>query len=265
MLGRFKAAGLVWATVFALMALAVLLGLGTWQMQRKAWKDGLLASISQRLAAAPVALPLGKLTPSLRLDEYARVEIQGTFAHEREQYFYAPDPRLGPGYHVYTPLVLDISFSIGTGDQHHHCSPFVIVNRGFVPEQFKSPQSRSGGQVEAANDTTKVVGLVRPPQRPGSFTPANQPGKNMWYWRDVEAMAQAMMASGAGLCGALLPFFIDAEAAPANPGGWPKGGTTNLDIPNRHLEYALTWYGLALTLIGVFVAFACGRLKQADS
>ena len=59
-----------------------------------------------------------------------------------------------------------------------------------------------------------------------------------------------------------VPFFVDADAEPANPGGFPRGGATRLVLPNRHLEYALTWYGLALTLIGVFTAFARGRLRS---
>jgi surfeit locus 1 family protein len=58
-----------------------------------------------------------------------------------------------------------------------------------------------------------------------------------------------------------VPFFVDADAEPANPGGFPKGGVTRLTLPNRHLEYALTWYGLALTLVGVYAVFAAGRLR----
>ena len=58
-----------------------------------------------------------------------------------------------------------------------------------------------------------------------------------------------------------MPFTIDADARPEPPGGLPRGGVTRLDLPNRHLEYALTWYGLALTLIGVYAAFAASRLR----
>ena len=60
----------------------------------------------------------------------------------------------------------------------------------------------------------------------------------------------------------VLPFFVDAEAEPAPPGGWPRGGVTRLELPNRHLEYALTWYGLAAALVGVFLAFAAARWQQ---
>jgi surfeit locus 1 family protein len=81
----------------------------------------------------------------------------------------------------------------------------------------------------------------------------------MFYWPDYAGMRRAVASDAQ-----LAPFFIDAEAEPGNPGGWPKGGTTILTLPNRHLEYALTWYGLAVTLIGVYLAFARGRLRDAD-
>ncbi len=258
MLHRFRKAGLIWPTLFALPALAILLGLGVWQMQRKAWKDMLIAQIRERTTAEPVAPAViavrmtatlepgrGKANVSAREGvEYTRVRASGRFAHQHEQYLYAPDPFLGPGYHVYTPLLIDGA----------PC-PAVIVNRGFVPEPLKAPEKRVAGQ-----QTVEVIGLVRLTEKPGAFTPANDAKKNNWYWRDLDGMAAAMQLREKSCA---MPFFVDALAQPANPGGWPKGGTTILKIPNRHFEYALTWFGLAATLIGVFIAFAAGRLRKA--
>jgi len=90
------------------------------------------------------------------------------------------------------------------------------------------------------------------------FSPEHDAKTGVWYWRDFDGMARAALGPEAGKA---MRFFLDAEAEPPNPGGWPKGGTTRLTLPNRHLEYALTWYGLAAALIGVLVAFAVGRLR----
>ena len=101
-------------------------------------------------------------------------------------------------------------------------------------------------------------GLVRGPVVSGMFTPINDVAHNLWYWPDISALT----ASAFGGAGAqTMAFTVDADAKPAPPGGLPTGGVTRLDVPNRHLEYALTWYGLGLTLIGVYVAFAMSRLR----
>ena len=122
MLQRFRAGGLIWPTICALGALAALLALGTWQMQRKAWKDGLQRQITERARASPMAI--SNSAAFAGLSEYARVSIAGRFLHDAERYYYAPDPKMGPGYHVYTPLLL-------TDDR------IVMVNRGAVPEELK--------------------------------------------------------------------------------------------------------------------------------
>jgi surfeit locus 1 family protein len=252
-LARWRAAGLVWPSLLSVAGLAVLIGLGTWQLSRKAWKEGLIAAIEARTTAPPRDIdavisqadgPVGA--------EYARVRAAGRFLHDQERHLFMPDKE-GPGWHVITPLVRDDS-------------TVVLVNRGWVPDRLREPPTRSAGQPTGG---VGVVGLLRRSETPGLFAPDNEPAANRWYWRELPAMAQCRPgSSGTSSCRALqaarsLPFVIDAEAEPANPGGWPRGGTTRLSLPNRHLEYALTWYGLAATLIGVFAAFAVTRLKAA--
>jgi surfeit locus 1 family protein len=234
----------LWPIALALPALALLVGLGTWQMQRKAWKEGLIAQITARVHQPPVALAeLEKRAASGSL-EYARALVHGTFRHDREQLLWEPDPRLGPGYHVYTPLRLDDG-------------RFILVNRGYVTEAKKAPSSRSEGQVAGPVD---VVGLLREPVTRGMFSPDRDAKNGVWYWRDLDGMIKVALGSDSDRA---VRYMLDAEAAPANPGGWPQGGVTRLTLPNRHLEYALTWYGLALTLVGVLAVFLIGRWRAA--
>ncbi len=245
MVHRLRQAGLIWPTLLSILGLAVLLSLGTWQVQRKAWKDGLQARIAARAKAEPVplsrALQIWRETGDV---EYLHVRLTGRFGHERERHVYTIDERAGPGFHVYTPLE--------TTERQ-----LVLVNRGFVPLPMKEPSRRPAGQV--AGEIT-LTGLVRLPMPRGMFTPQSEPDRNMFYWSDYPGMLSS--ARGAGKSDVTpVAFFVEADAEPANPGGLPKGGVTRLMLSNRHLEYALTWYGLALTLIGVYFAFAAGRLR----
>jgi surfeit locus 1 family protein len=227
----------------ALPALAILLALGTWQMQRKAWKEDLIARITARVGQQPIAL-IDALVPSADGLEYTRVRARGTFLHGGEQLLWEPDPRLGPGYDVVTPLKL--------GDGR-----FILVNRGYVTEALKAPSARPQGQVAGE---VEIIGLLREPPSRGTFDPDRDPKTGVWHWRDLDGMTRAALGAEAGKAARL---FLDAEAAAANPGGWPNGGATRLTLPNRHLEYALTWYGLAATLVAVLAAFLIGRWRAS--
>ena len=181
--------------------------------------------------------------------EYLHVRLSGHFLHAHERHVFALDDRLGPGFHVYTPLV--------TSDKQ-----LVLVNRGFVPVPLKEASDtirRAGG---GRGDADRLGAPADAAQ--AAFVPASEPERNMLYWPDYPSMLGSAREAGQGDL-APVPFFVDADAEPANAGGFPRGGVTRLVLPNRHLEYALTWYGLALTLIGVFAAFARGRLRAAHA
>ena len=239
-----KAKGLLWPAVMTVVGVAFLIGLGTWQMQRLAWKQGLIGAIAERTHAVPVPLAAVEGRAAEGGDpEYARVTVEGRLLNDHELHFYAFDERLGPGYHVVTPL-------------KRADGSIVFVNRGFVPQDRKDPATRAAGQ---PTGDVKIVGLVRAPSPAGLFTPDNDPAKNTWYWYDLDAMAAAALAPGKS---PVVPFIVDAEVDPGLPGGFPKGGVTRLELPNRHLEYALTWYGLAAALVAVFAAFAVTRWRQ---
>jgi surfeit locus 1 family protein len=241
--GSSKRGGLVAATVMTVLALPILIGLGVWQLERLAWKESLIAAITEGLGKAPARLEQpADAWRELAQHEYRPVAVTGHFRHGDERHLFAVDGGT-PGWHVYTPLETE-------------GGKVLLVNRGFVPETLKDPASRREGQIEG---TVTVKGLVRKAGVRGWFEPDADPARNIWYWRDLAGMAASL---GAADQARVLPFFVDAAADPANPGGWPKGGVTRLDIPNRHLEYALTWFGLAAALAAVFGVFVRARLRS---
>ncbi|MCI9866263.1 SURF1 family protein [Rhizobium skierniewicense] len=227
------------AAPLVLLALVLLLALGTWQVKRMYWKEGLLADIQQRTQAPPLPLAdIEKLAASGGDIEYRTVQLSGTFDHTKEQHFFATFQGQ-TGYYIYTPLKL--------ADERT-----IFVNRGFAPYDMKEPATRKEGEVAGS---VNIEGLARSRlgSKPSSLLPDNDLAKNIYYWKDLTAMT-----SRAGLEPAqVLPFFVDVNAAP-NPGGWPKGGVTLIDLPNNHLQYVITWYGLALALV-IVVGFAYVR------
>ena len=221
----------------------VLCGLGYWQVQRLAWKEALIAEVDSRIAAP--ARPLSEienLWASTSDVDYWPVSFSGRFDHRGEQYFYTTF-KGAVGWSVYTPLVLDDGRTLW-------------VNRGFVPDPLRDPEKRKQGQVEGRLELT---GLARNPlyEKPNRFMPDNEPHNRIYFWKSIGEMTGA-----AGLeADALLPFFVDAGPA-ENPGGWPRGGTTHIAFPNNHLQYAITWFGLAAALVGVGGWFFVSRRRQ---
>lgn len=217
--------------VLGLAAFAILIDLGTWQVQRLYWKEGLLATIEARRTAA--LLPLAEIEARYQSTgdvDYTPVTATGVFRHGGERHFLSTWKGQS-GFFVYTPLEL--------ADGR-----FVFVNRGFVPYDLKDPAKRAGSQVEGE---VTVTGLARNPllQKPSSLVPDNDPAKNVFYWKDRDAMAAS---AGLRAAAEIVPVFIDADATP-NSGGYPIGGVTLIDLPNSHLQYAVTWYGLAAALV----------------
>ncbi|MEF2553106.1 SURF1 family protein [Aurantimonas sp. A2-1-M11] len=213
-----------------LVGIAILFSLGTWQVERMQWKQALLERIDARIHAAPLDLAAlqARFTETGDVD-YTPVTATGRFLHDGERFMLTTFDGQ-PGWNVFTPLV--------TGD-----GTAVFVNRGFVPYEMREPARRSDGQVDGE---VTVTGLARdaPRETPGFFVPDNEPGNDTFFWRDLDAMAGGLTL-GTGI--EMLPFFVDAGPGAA-PGGWPVGGTTVIDIPNNHLSYVVTWYGLAIAL-----------------
>ncbi len=218
-------------TLWFVPALALLIGLGVWQVQRLHWKLDLIARVESRISDPAVPLD-DALAHGLANAEWRRVSVNGTFQNDKELYLFAPSNAGQPGYHVVTPLVLEGGSA-------------VLIDRGFVPEDLKNPQARPKGQLEG--DIT-VTGVLRLSEAPGLFTPAPDQAKRILYVKDIPGMAQA---AGVRL---RAPILIEADDTP-NPGEYPKGGQTRVDFPNNHLQYAITWFGLALALIVIYLLY----------
>ncbi|HEX9753179.1 MAG TPA: SURF1 family protein [Methyloceanibacter sp.] len=223
---------LVGLTALMLAAFAVLTGLGVWQLQRLEWKQGLIAQIEARTNGPPITLEDAvALAGEGRDPSYYRVRADGRFHHAKERYLYAvSEGRVG--WHVIAP------FETEDGD-------VVLVDRGFVPDELKDPSARALGQVE---NVITVTGIVRTPETQAVFTPDNEPKVNRWFWRDLAGMARSMFPAGTT---EVAPFFLEADKSEV-PGGWPEGGQTRLEIPNNHLQYAITWFLLATVLLIVY-------------
>src|SRR5512144_1126678 len=162
--------GLAWFTLFTLAAVALLIGLGVWQLKRLAWKEGLIAEIEARAKGMPITLKEAiAVSREGRDPSYYRVRVKGSFDHAKERYLYALSNDGEPGWHVITP------FDSVEGD-------LVLIDRGFVPDNLRDPSSRVASQLEGEVD---VTGLVRLPESPGPFTPDNEPDNNRWFWRDL--------------------------------------------------------------------------------
>ena len=222
-LGSRSAAALVALALGAGVAFAGLMALGTWQVERRAWKLDLIARVDERVHAPPVAAPgpaqWAQVTAAR--DAYRHVQVTGRFVAAADTLVQA-STELGAGFWVLTPLRRDDDGSV------------VLVNRGFVP-----PAQRSARGGYAPTDAVTVTGLLRITEPDGGFLRRNDAAANRWYSRDVPASAAAR-----GLA-RVAPYFIDADAAPSAPDA-PVGGLTVIAFHNNHAIYAITWYVLAL-------------------
>jgi surfeit locus 1 family protein len=214
-----------------LLAVAGLVSLGVWQLQRRVWKLALIEQVDRRLAAAPVPAPgpdawlrIGKA------DAYTRVTVHGTFGNDRAILVQAVTA-LGSGYWVLTPMTTDRGFT-------------VLVNRGFVPPEMKRA-------IMAPAGAATITGLLRISEPKGGFLRSNDPMADRWYSRDVAAIAASRSL------GSVAPYFIDADAVPG--ASWPRGGLTVIAFPNSHLQYAITWFVMAALLAYVSLRMALRR------
>ena len=227
--------------LIALVMVSVLVGLGVWQLHRKDEKRALIAALTERLAAAPVALlPKSQwqnLNPAR--DEFRRVTFLGTFVALPEANVYSSGSALrtdisGLGTFVFSPARLANE-------------DIVVINRGFVPD----------GAVVKANvsrEPIALTGYIRFPEKAGWFTPNEDAAKRLWFLRDHVAMAKVYH------WGEVAPFYIDLET-PAPASGLPKPGPLQVHLKDDHLQYAITWFGLALAVAATFGFWIFGQRR----
>ncbi|MBI1777263.1 MAG: SURF1 family protein [Proteobacteria bacterium] len=217
-------------------AFLALIGLGTWQVERLAWKEGLIRTLESRSSAPPIPLPAD--AGSIEESEYHRVRLEGEWLHDRELFLTGQTYNGQAGWDVVTPF-------------RNLDGALVLVDRGWIPFERKNPAMRKGGQIEGP---TMVDALILKDLRRGYFQPDNEPQRNLWFWVDTAAMARAAALAS------VKPYLLVALRHPI-PGGFPVGGEIKVALRNDHLSYAITWYSLALALLVIYGLYHTKRME----
>jgi len=234
------AAGLAIST---LLILAVLLGLGFWQLQRRVEKHALIATLTERLAAPPGPLPAqaewGALTPAR--DEFRRVTFLATYERRPDAMVYSSGSAVrtdvaGPGTWAFMPV-------------HLPEGGIVVVNAGFVQNTMQDRAQQDRAVVRLiTGKPVMLTGYLRFPEAAGALTPRENPDKRLWFARDHLAMAHTL---GWDQDGPVAPFYLDLES-PVPDSGIPKPGPLDVRLKDDHLQYAITWFGLAGAVVIAF-------------
>jgi surfeit locus 1 family protein len=237
--------GLVVTTLLVLICVGMLCSLGVWQLHRKVWKEKLIAAMTARLNAQPEPLPpssqWGKLTQDA--DEFRRVSFSAQFLPGQAALVYTPGSALrtdieGPGYFAFAPARL----SDGS---------VVVIDRGFVPADWKDLARLAS---TTPKEPIQIVGVLRWPEERSLFTPSADSKSNLYFLRDPKSM------SAQGYWNASAPFYVDQES-PLPPAGLPLPGKLEVHLRDDHLQYAITWFGLAAGLLGVYGWWLVGRAR----
>ena len=209
---------------FGLTGAAILFALGTWQLSRWQWKTDLLAGIASRLEQPAVALPAN---PDPVADKYLQVTASGVIEPTELHVLTSGD--LGPGFKVISPMVLEDGRRI-------------LIDRGYIGETEKNTPRKGG--------PATVTGALVWPDETDSFVPAPNLERNIWFARDVELMADTLKTE---------PVMISVTATDNTGGILPQ--PVSINISNRHMEYVLTWYSMAIIWIGM-TGYAVWRIKR---
>ena len=234
-----KQRSLIGLTVGSGIGFLLLIGLGTWQLERLAWKEALIAHRQAGLYAPPVAPPAD--IEEARALEFHPVRVSGRFLNDREMPVAAIAKAGEAGFDIVTPFLLPN----GT---------VLLVDRGFVPVARKDSATRPAGEIPGEAEVTGLLRLAA--GKDSWFVPDNRPERNEWYTVDPAQMGRAAVPRAT-----VLPYMLDADAT-TNPGGYPIGGQTVTELPNNHLQYAITWYALSAALAGVYILVVRRRLRE---
>jgi cytochrome oxidase assembly protein ShyY1 len=237
-------------TLFTLLLTAAFVALGVWQLQRRTAKHELIAALTERLAAEPIALPppaqWAALTPAR--DEFRRVSFTATYAAAPDAMVYSPGSAVrkdasGPGTWAFLPARLP------TGE-------IVVIDAGFVENtmQERSIEDRAVKKL-VTGAPVALTGYLRFPEEPGWLTPAANRDKRLWFVRDHPAIATALG------WGATAPFYVDLEQ-PVPENGIPRPGPLDVHLKDDHLQYAITWFALACAVLIAFGVWVRGRRQS---
>jgi surfeit locus 1 family protein len=245
--------GIAGLGIFTALTLALLIGLGVWQLQRRVEKHALIAHLTERLAAEPGALPplaqWSTLTPAR--DEFRRVRFSATYEQRPDAMVYSSgsairDDVSGPGTWAFLPARLP-------GGET------VVINTGFVQNtmQDRGQQDRAVVRLVTGGPVT-LTGYIRFPESPGALTPRENIAKRLWFTRDHQGIARALG------WGEVAPFYVDLET-PAPESGIPKPGPLEVHLKDDHLQYAITWFGLAGAVLIAFGVWWRGQRRAQNS
>lgn len=234
-----------WALLAAGLFSAFVL-LGNWQVHRLAWKRQLIHDVNTRVHAPPVTAPGPAQWPGIVRggQQYLHVRLQGRFLDVAQTLVHGTSAQ-GYGFWVMAPLRTEQGF-------------IVLVNRGYIPADL--PGTPAYAKLQPVTGEVDLTGLLRLTEPRGGFLRPNRPAAGQWYSRDVPAIASAMGLPPA----TVAPYFVDAAPASADGPRWPEGGQTVIHFPNHHLGYLITWYLLALGVLGatVYVGSVEWRLRR---
>jgi surfeit locus 1 family protein len=231
--GRFHSSWVLLVTV--ILALAILIGLGTWQAQKIGPKSALIERIENGLSAEAIPLPIHMDDPQSMA--YRRVYFDGIASDIPPIKVVGTNLKGNSGFYLYKPVVKDFGMA-------------VMVNFGWVPFHLKQMPALPVGAV-------RIEGVLMINPVAGSFTPENQSDTGAWYLADVHQMAEYF-----GLISKeYYPFRVFADGS-TEPRALPLGGQVRIDIPNDHFQYMLTWYGLGASLLGVFIVFGFKKPEE---
>lgn len=245
---------LIFPTIATLIALAILLNLGFWQLNRLAWKEALIDRVKAGVSSPPVSAPGPTEWMTLSEDDdYRRVEVNGAFQKGSAYYYTALTDPVGaiggPGLMVYVPFKSDEGWT-------------VFINRGFLPQGLDD--NLRAEALDLPEGEVTLTGLLRLSEKPNWTTPEPDENDLIWFARDTASMAELLGVDATGLA----PYSVDLDAAFTPAAGMPQAGETIVRFKNDHLGYALTWFGLAATLVGVYLTWAASVLwprKRRDS
>jgi cytochrome oxidase assembly protein ShyY1 len=250
---RVRRRGVAGFGVFTLAMVALFIGLGVWQLQRRVEKHALIAALTERLAAEPSALPppaqWNALNPTS--DEFRRVRFAASYQRVADAMVYSSGSAVredisGPGTWAFMPARL------ATGET-------VVINAGFVQNtmQDRALQDRAVARF-ITGEQVALTGYVRFPETAGALTPAENVTKRLWFTRDHLAMARALGWGG------VAPFYIDLEA-PVPESGIPKPGPLEVHLKDDHMQYAITWFALAGAVVIAFAVWMRGHRRASSS
>ncbi len=205
--------------IFNSLAIIILLSLGTWQLERLRWKSDLIASMNNNISLPPVEVN-SSIISNIKSYSYRRLKLNGYFLYDKNITIYSKVVNGKVGRHLVTP------FKTEFGN--------ILINRGFVPEDYKVEPSKN-----TKNKNIFINGMVKFQQEINYFTPTNSIVKNEWYYINIEEISTYFNLN-------LNSFYVIEENNPN--GSYPLGSQYNINIPNDHLQYAFTWFSLALAL-----------------